>query len=283
MSFKALTIFLFILLFSVCVNGQTEETSIKWQTNYKTALELAKESGKPVLMDFQAKWCKPCLAMEKNLWSKPEVVKLSEDFVFVLIDYDRDYEVVSRFRVNSIPHVVVADPWGNMLGFHHGFGNNSIEAIIQLIKDTPKEFSEIKDAFALLLNDKDNTSALIKIGDFYSRKKSYHLSNTFFRRALKTKAGDGRKKEDILVALGLNYLQIRDFDEAIRILETSLKEFPTGQKNEPAFFGLVMANIYRKRNDAAEKVLEQMKAKFPDSQSVLQAEQNLQQAKTQSN
>jgi thioredoxin-related protein len=285
MLIKSILIALVVSLFAVSAFSQAKPAAaIQWQTNYKTALKSAQKSGKPVLIKFNAEWCLNCDTMEKTLWSKPEISRLSEEFVSVSVDYARDRDTVAHFGVSSIPHVIVADSWGNMLDFHHGYDKRQTEkAIHQMMKNVWKDFSEIQAPNLKLETDKDNAAALIKIGEFYRKINSLFLSNKYFKSALKSKQikADAALRENVLVAAGGNYLKMRDFDEAERFFNDSLREFPDGQHNDAAFFGLVMINIHRNKLADAETFFVQMKAKRPDSEATQQAAENLQEAKTQ--
>ena len=161
MLIKSVVTFLLVMLFAVSAFSQAKPVAaIQWQTNYKTALKSAQKSGKPILIKFNAEWCLNCDTMEKTLWLKPEISQLSEEFVSVSVDYERDRETVARFGVSSIPHVIVADSWGNMLDFHHGYDKRATEtAIHQMMKNVWKDFTEIQATNLKLETDKDNTAA----------------------------------------------------------------------------------------------------------------------------
>ncbi|MDQ4122288.1 MAG: thioredoxin family protein [Acidobacteriota bacterium] len=286
MLIKSIVTFLLVLLFAVSVFSQSKPTAIQWQTNYKTALKLAQKSGKPVLIKFNAEWCLNCDTMEKTLWSKPEISQLAEEFVTVSVDYARDRETVARFGVSSIPHVIVADSWGNMLDFHHGYDKRATEtAIHQMMKNVWKDFSEIQAPNLKLETKKDNAAALVKIAEFYRKINALFLSNKYFKQALKTRQlkSDAALQEKVMIAAGENYLKLKDYDEAESFFKDSLLEFPKGEHAETAFFGLITINIRRGRIVEAETAFSQMKTKFPDSQVTQQAAQNLQEAKTQLN
>ncbi|HYP50613.1 MAG TPA: tetratricopeptide repeat protein, partial [Pyrinomonadaceae bacterium] len=197
-----------------------------------------------------------------------------------------DRETVAYFGVSSIPHVIVADSWGNMLDFHHGYDKRATEtAIHQMMKNVWKDFSEIQAPNLKLETDKDNAAALVKIAEFYRKINALFLSNKYFKQALKTKQikTDAVLRENALTAAGSNYLKMRDFDEAERLFNDSLREFPEGEHNDAAFFGLIMINIRRNKIADAETFFVQMKAKHPDSEATQQAAENLLEAKTQTN
>jgi thioredoxin 1 len=67
--------------------------------------ELVLNSDKPVLVDFWAKWCGPCIAMG------PDIDKLAEEMegtaVVGKLDIDQNRDLAMKYGVMSIPTVIV--------------------------------------------------------------------------------------------------------------------------------------------------------------------------------
>ena len=67
--------------------------------------EIVKNSAVPVLVDFWAGWCRPCLA------AAPEVVRTAADMagraVVLKVDTEKYPQLAARFQVSSIPNFVV--------------------------------------------------------------------------------------------------------------------------------------------------------------------------------
>lgn len=91
-------------------------SSIEWRTDLAAALEEADRSGKPVIIDVSADWCPPCVAMKHEVWPDAQVEEaISRSFIPVLIDADRNGEVLERYRVTSIPAVLAVDDDGDVI------------------------------------------------------------------------------------------------------------------------------------------------------------------------
>ncbi|MFM2082603.1 MAG: hypothetical protein RL380_1294 [Verrucomicrobiota bacterium] len=79
------------------------------------ALQQARAEGKPVLVDFQASWCKNCEAMDATVFNRDHVQRRLKDFVVVKYQAERPgeppaREVLDYFHVLGLPTYVVLLP-----------------------------------------------------------------------------------------------------------------------------------------------------------------------------
>jgi thiol-disulfide isomerase/thioredoxin len=72
----------------------------------------ASRSSKPMLLFFTAEWCHYCHQMADEALSNPQVVRLSEHFVCVLVDADREAEVCKQFKISGYPTIQFLSPRG---------------------------------------------------------------------------------------------------------------------------------------------------------------------------
>jgi thiol-disulfide isomerase/thioredoxin len=271
--------FLFLLSFPTAAFASAAD-KIEWHKDFEVARELAKKTGKPMLIDFVADWCKPCHEMERTFWPQPQVLELAKNFVAVSLDFDRRGPEVSRYRVGSIPAVVITDPWGNLLTSRFGYSPRIADPLIQLMQAVPTDFSSINEWNGLLEREKDNPVALVGVADFYRKHGIIELSNSYLKRALKARETktDLTARGKILIALGINYLKIKDYDEARKTFETYLKEVPNVDRATRHFSAFSPRNSTRKSLAEAEKTLSQLRTSYPNSPLVQQGEQLFKQA-----
>ena len=79
--------------------------------------DLVLDADKPVLVDFWATWCKPCLVVA------PIVDELTDEFEgrinFVKVDVDANQKIAANYGVMSIPTLLIfknGEPVTNIVG-----------------------------------------------------------------------------------------------------------------------------------------------------------------------
>jgi thiol-disulfide isomerase/thioredoxin len=276
---SVLTLSLLMLLLSAATTEAGTGGKIEWKTNYDEALKMAKQTGKPIMLDFWATWCGPCKTMDASVWPNQEVVTLSQKFVCVKVDIDVNPNLAGFYRANSIPTMVFVDPWGNELNRHTGLLRP--KDLANMMEVMPADFSEIAEASTILEKDSNNTQALSNIAGFYGKIGAFDMSNRYYERALKTDAAkkEGELREGLLLGIGLNQLKMKKYSDARKTFERCLKECPEGTRCDMVLLGIVTSNIFQGKKGDAEKAFEQLKSRYPDSSATQMAAQNLQQMK----
>ena len=86
---------------------------IDWQDWSDDALGESRRSGRPLLLLVNASWCRFCRDLEAGVLSEPDVVTaVTQRFVPVRADKDRNPEVDRRYRRGGWPTLVVVGPDG---------------------------------------------------------------------------------------------------------------------------------------------------------------------------
>lgn len=102
----------FIYLFSSFHKAE----GVTWIPYDQDIISRAAKDKKPLILDFYADWCLPCKEMDKQVFSDPEVVKLSRNFITVRLDLTRrqpfQKEVLRRYHVLGVPTVVFLNKEG---------------------------------------------------------------------------------------------------------------------------------------------------------------------------
>lgn len=113
-----------IVLFVLMTVGTTVSASaeIPWQRSPEAVLQSARQTGKPILVFVTTDWCHYCKKMKRETWADPRVdATVSRDFETLVLDGDRDKQIVKKLDVQGYPATLLYSPNGEFISQQGGF------------------------------------------------------------------------------------------------------------------------------------------------------------------
>jgi thioredoxin 1 len=92
-----------------------QANAITWHDSLSTALQVAEQTNRPVLVDFNAVWCTPCLIMKKTTFKDASVIRESKKWVMVSIDGDKQPKVAAEYKVDAYPTLLILKSDGTVV------------------------------------------------------------------------------------------------------------------------------------------------------------------------
>ena len=136
-----------LLGFSSC----TKEL-LTWDDYTPVRLQTALESGKPVLLDFYAEWCIPCMRLKHNTFRDKRVAAALADFRLVRVDMTQGDNILgqgaaNQYGVRGYPAVIFFDSQGREISEFRIGGYVPPEAFLKFLEENRgRIFSEASPA-----------------------------------------------------------------------------------------------------------------------------------------
>lgn len=104
------------------VSNNPSNADITWQTNLDSAIQDAKNTNKPVFIDFYGEGCSYCKELNESTLSDPNVKKkLSQNYVTVDINTDQNPNLASQYKIYSLPTLVILNSNGQEIKRQEGY------------------------------------------------------------------------------------------------------------------------------------------------------------------
>ena len=91
---------------NVALPPEIARGDIQFVDDYESALAISRNQNKPLMLFFTAGWCRYCNLMAQEAFRQGPVVTLSQRFVCVLVDADRQVDLCRKFQVRMFPTII---------------------------------------------------------------------------------------------------------------------------------------------------------------------------------
>jgi thioredoxin-like negative regulator of GroEL len=262
MSFGTATLLL-ASMSSAAAPGEKAEPKprLHWVKNFDNALKKARQTGKPLMVDFWAPWCSWCSRLDKTTYVDPLVVRLAEDFIAVKVNTEGDPKEAAlalRYDVATVPTIAFISPAGNMIYRVRGFeGPGRFPKSLEAARSVGARVVAWEET---LERDASDAESLLGLGAHLFDQEDYPGSRALLQRAVKHDAGrpaPARKKARLLLAALLKSYD-QSYPDAERLLKDALAIHPAGEEDPKLLYLLGKTYLAWGRRPEARAAFEQI-------------------------
>jgi thiol-disulfide isomerase/thioredoxin len=242
----------FMVIFIACSSANAQ---IFWLNDLARAKEISASSGKLMVLDFWADWCKPCKNMERELWNNPEMKTLSSNFIGVKIDVDFNKSIAMNYSAQAIPKVVVALPSGEAIWENVGF--SSADIYLKVLRALPDNLSLLFEDLNLIKEKEKDPVPYFDAGKEFQKvaknitdenlQNKFLIQSAFYFRKADKFSNDPKFKQQIGLYSLLNDVYGGNPKKAMKSFQKA--GFNKEDKEISELSHFILASCYKALND----------------------------------
>lgn len=98
------------------------QQTVRWQTNLQRARQEAAQSNRLVLIHFWAPWCTACRKMDRDIFSRPDVIAAIEaNYIPVKLNVEQCPVDARQLGITLLPTEVIMTPQGRLIDKRPGY------------------------------------------------------------------------------------------------------------------------------------------------------------------
>lgn len=102
-------------------SNRSAPAAFQWIHDPDAGLAKARQSDRPVFVDFYADWCGVCKSMDREVFSRQEVAQAMENWIPLQVNVDRYRDIARQYGVEALPTLVALTPEGEVIARHEGY------------------------------------------------------------------------------------------------------------------------------------------------------------------
>jgi thiol-disulfide isomerase/thioredoxin len=242
---------------------------IEWVSSHDRAIQLGREQNKPVLLHFYANWCAPCRLMNRTTFSDSKVAAFENaNFISVQFNIDECTELVTRYKIDIIPTVLVVTPTGETLSRHIELQPTAYLQRLQAVSQAYGQWTVLQAKIAE--NPKD-VSLFLQLGGLLDSLGATASAANAYDKAADLLMGEKDLSEQrrrevaaMLIRVGDACVDGQDHPDAARIDRTAERLEAVGFADNALYLRAIAMGA-RHEGDKMIETLAALRSKYPES------------------